>query len=287
MSDTSPVSNPSTSAGPCKLTTAGDTVHLVQLTDTHLCAERGGTLLDMDTDRSLQLVIEHVLQERPVIDGLLCTGDLSDRGSRDAYLRLTEYLQAFSAESFWLPGNHDDRGQMETALQGQGCLCGEVQAGEWQVLMLDSQIPGEVGGELGELEQQRLLAALERAQAEGLFTLVCLHHQPVSIGSAWIDQQKLADAERFWETLERFAGVRGVLWGHVHQEIDWLRGDIALMASPSTCVQFAPGSERFKADDRPPGYRWLELCKDGSINTGISRVTDATFTVDLESGGYL
>ena len=282
------MSNPSSAPEHRQITTAGDSVHLVQLTDTHLCAERGGTLLDMDTDRSLQLVIEHVLEERPVIDGLLCTGDLSDRGSRDAYLRLMDYLQAFSAESFWLPGNHDDRQQMEAALAGIGAsLPGELRAGCWQILMLDSQIPGEVGGCLGEQEQQRLRTALQTAREENLFTLVCLHHQPVPIGCAWIDQQKVADAEQFWQTLERFPGVRGVLWGHVHQKVDVQRGDIALMASPSTCVQFAPGSERFKADDRPPGYRWLELCKDGSINTGISRVTDATFTVDLESGGYL
>jgi Icc protein len=87
--------------------------------------------------------------------------------------------------------------------------------------------------------------------------------------------------------VERYPGVRGVLWGHVHQQLDQYRGDIKLMASPSTCVQFAPGSDNFKADDQAPGYRWLELRSDGTINTGISRVLDAEFTVDLQSGGYL
>lgn len=270
-----------------ELSPRGESVHLVQLTDTHLCAKPGGTLLDMDTDRSLRLVIEHVLAEREVIDGLLCTGDLSDQGSHSAYLRLADYLKAFTAPSYWLPGNHDDRQQMELALGGPGSLPDEVRAGRWQVLMLDSQIPGKVGGNLGEREQQRLVSSLQLAREAGLYTLVCLHHQPVAIGSAWIDQQKVADAEQFWQTLERFEGVRGVLWGHVHQQFDRRRGDIALMASPSTCVQFAPGSDSFKADDRAPGYRWLELCADGTINTGISRVTDATFTVDLDSGGYL
>ena len=38
---------------------------LVQLTDTHLCALPGGTLLGMDTDHSLQAVIDLVRQERP------------------------------------------------------------------------------------------------------------------------------------------------------------------------------------------------------------------------------
>ena len=51
--------------------TQDETVQLVQLTDTHLCRLRGGTLLGMDTDHSLQAVINLVQKERPVIDLLL------------------------------------------------------------------------------------------------------------------------------------------------------------------------------------------------------------------------
>ncbi len=95
------------------------------------------------------------------------------------------------------------------------------------------------------------------------------------------------DSEQFWRIVDRFPGVKGVLWGHVHQQIDQRRGDVALMASPSTCVQFAPGSFDFMADDQPPGYRWLDLQPDGNIATGVSRVRNVAFKVDLEMGGYL
>ncbi|MDB4542942.1 phosphodiesterase, partial [bacterium] len=81
--------------------------------------------------------------------------------------------------------------------------------------------------------------------------------------------------------------VRGVLWGHVHQEVDRLHNDVRLLASPSTCVQFAPGSPGFRADDQAPGYRWLDLHEDGTIATAVSRVRDVEFKVELDSGGYL
>ena len=271
----------------CNIESKGDSLRLLQFTDTHLCAAAGGTLLDMDTDRSVQLVIEQALAERGVPDAVLCTGDLSDRGSRDAYRRLENYLEGIPAPSFWLPGNHDDRDEMLAATRGKDRLPGEIRGGGWQIIMLNSQIPGEVGGRLGEGELLRLKQALQGGEKEGLHALVCLHHQPVRVGSAWIDEQMVADAAEFWQILEAHAGAKGVLWGHVHQQIDQRRGDIALMASPSTCVQFAPGSAEFKADDQPPGYRWLELRADGGIESGVSRVTNAEFTVDLESGGYL
>ncbi|MDZ7783245.1 MAG: 3',5'-cyclic-AMP phosphodiesterase [Halioglobus sp.] len=265
----------------------GDVVRVVQLTDTHLCRDRGGTLLGMDTDHSLQMVIDRVLRECDDIDLLLCTGDLADNGAAQAYRRLGEYVARFDCDSFWLPGNHDVRSQMVAELPGGAYLCEEIRAANWQIVMLDSQIPGEVGGELGARELERLDLALQAAREEQLYSLVCLHHHPVPIDTRWLDEQVVADRAAFFEILDGYSGVRGVLWGHIHQEIDRPRDGVRLLGSPSTCVQFRPGSDTFRADDRPPGYRWLELHRDGRLRTGVSRVTDVAFTVDLESGGYL
>ena len=266
---------------------SGDPVRIVQLTDTHLCKLQGGTLLGMDTDHSLQAVIDLVKAERPAMDLLLGTGDLSDQGALEAYRRLQQYFAQLTEVNCWLPGNHDDRANMTAAADNSLRLCGEIRLGRWQVVLLDSQVPGQVGGELGSAELALLEAALSAAATDGLFSLVCLHHQPVKIGCEWLDEQMVADAPALFAVLDHFPGVKGVLWGHVHQQVDRLRGDIQLMASPSTCVQFAPGSAGFKADSTAPGYRWLELYGDGTLRTGVSRVQDVSFTVDLDSGGYL
>jgi Icc protein len=265
----------------------GGVVRALQLTDTHLCRNAGGTLLGMDTDHSLRAVIELVKRERPAVDLLLATGDLSDGGAETAYQRLQGYLAEFDCDSFWLPGNHDERAAMEAVTAGSDCLSREIRVAGWQLLMLDSQVPGEVGGRLGEDELGFLESALVAAKSEGLHSLVCLHHHPVEVGCEWLDEQIVTDADAFFALLERFPGAKAVLWGHVHQQIDRCFQGLRLMASPSTCVQFAPGSAGFKADDLPPGYRWLELRPDGEIDSGISRVWDVDFTVDLESGGYL
>ena len=264
----------------------GGPVRVIQLTDTHLGKNPGSTLLAMDTDHSLQAVIDLVKRECGTLDLVLATGDLSDMGAAEAYQRLLGYFAQLDTPCYWLPGNHDDQAAI-TAVIDPGSLCPEIRVAGWQIVMLDSQVPREVGGQLGPAELARLAQMLATAEQEGLYSLVCLHHQPVAIGSEWLDEQMVADSEEFFAILDRHPGVRGVLWGHVHQRVDRERNGVALMASPSTCVQFAPGSAGFKADKLSPGYRWLELREDGSFGTGISRVEGVSFTVDLDSGGYL
>jgi Icc protein len=265
----------------------GGKVRLAQITDCHLGKTPGSTLLGMDTDHSLQAVVDLVLREQSHIDLVLGTGDLSDHGANPAYRRLRDYFNQVCKHNFWLPGNHDSWEDMWADSGPNTQMSNEIRVSNWQILMLNSQIPGEVGGELGSAQLALLDDGLARAGDEGLHTLVCLHHQPVAIGSEWIDAQMVADADKFFQVLERHNSVRAVLWGHVHQQIDLQRGDIALLASPSTCVQFTPGLAGFKVDDKSPGYRWMELHEDGSIDTGISRVEGVSFSVELDSGGYL
>ncbi len=269
-----------------QLRASSDTVRIVQLTDTHLKAYEGGKLLGLDTDYSLQAVIKLVAEEYPEPDLILGTGDLADSGAQDAYARLVGYFDQLTTEHYWLPGNHDLRDAM-AEVGGAKRLPGELRVGAWQIVLLDSQIPGEVGGHLGAPELRRLEACLEAGQAEGLYSLVCLHHQPVPVGCEWLDQQMVSDAKAFFELLGRYPLVRSVLWGHVHQELDQQCNDLRLLCTPSTCVQFLPQQVDFAVDTRAPGYRWLELAPDGSLNTGVSRAESQIFPVDRDAGGYL
>ena len=59
------------------------------------------------------------------------------------------------------------------------------------------------------------------------------------------------------------------LWGHVHQSLDSFVHGVRFMATPATCAQFLPRSAEFAIDNRPPGYRVLELRHDGSIATEV------------------
>jgi Icc protein len=60
----------------------------------------------------------------------------------------------------------------------------------------------------------------------------------------------------------------------VHQNHATERNGVKLFSTPSTCAQFLPMSAGFAIDQRPPGYRWLELNADGTIATEVVWVED-------------
>jgi Icc protein len=47
------------------------------------------------------------------------------------------------------------------------------------------------------------------------------------------------------------------------------RGAVRYLCTPSTCMQFKPRDPGFVVDDRPPGYRVVDLLDDGGIATEV------------------
>ena len=265
------------------LTTA-DPALLVQISDSHLFAEADGTLLGMNTRDSLQKVIELVRAQQPQIDLILATGDISQDGTLESYQQFREQTGQLDAPARWIPGNHDEPRIMAEAAVQSALLEPVVDIGNWRVTLLDSAVPGSVPGFLQDEQLQLLAQALSEAPER--HHLVCFHHHPVSIGCEWMEPIGLRNPEAFFEVLDRFPQARAVLWGHVHQEIDQMRNGVRLIASPSTCIQFEPGSEDFKVGEQAPGYRWLRLLPDGRLETGVERVIGFEFQVDYGSNGY-
>lgn len=266
------------------LTAEKDSVLLVQLTDSHLFAEEGSKLLGLDTACSLQRVVDLVLTEQPRIDLLLATGDLSQDGSLASYERFRSLCGRIESPVRWCPGNHDELVAMQQACSGSELMLPVLDIGHWRVIMLDTLLPGSVFGVL-RVEQLELL---ERALSEApeRHHLICLHHHPVSIGSRWMDNIGLRNRDELFEVVDRHPGVKALLWGHIHQAYDDSRNGVRLLATPSTGVQFTPGSEEFDVDKAAPGYRWLRLYADGRLETGISRVVGVDFEVDYGVKGY-
>ncbi|MDG4550879.1 MAG: metallophosphoesterase [Candidatus Contendobacter sp.] len=245
-------------------------LRVVQITDLHLKTTPGGRLWGADVDAGLNAVLAHIQERQPTADLVLATGDLVG-DEPDAYPRLLQALEPLGLPVYCLPGNHDFPAVMSRALRG-----GRVRweryfvAGHWQFVLLDSSFPGTPDGHLATGE----LALLDTVLATGPErpTLVCLHHNPLPVGTGWLDTMTVSNGAALFAVLDRYPQVRAVVWGHIHGEFADRRGHVQLLAAPATSVQFRPDSPEPRVDDLPPGYRWFELYPDGALQTGVERV---------------
>jgi len=260
-------------------------VQLVQITDCHIFAGGREKLRGLNTRHSFEAVKTAVVKSGASLDLLLLTGDLSQDGSTESYRYLAEQFDELGSPTFWLPGNHDDGDSIKKNFTGKQIHAArQVLAGAWQIIMLDSTIPGEVYGRVAEPQLAFLDAALQ--QHPDRHALVCLHHQALETGSEWIDSKGLREASQLRERMAQHDNIRAVLWGHVHQETHRSIDGIEWMSTPSSCVQFKPGSKDFALGEEAPGYRHLRLKADGSIETGVYRVEPIDFEIDDSASHY-
>lgn len=266
-------------------TSAKARLRVLQITDTHLFGDTAARLVGMDTEASSQEVIERALAEFWPTDLILATGDIVHDGSEQAYRRFKARFEALGVPTLVIPGNHDKPELLRQIMQG-----GQVQAvdhfvlGSWQFVMLDSTVPGRDGGHLPASELERLEQCL-RAHPDRP-ALVCLHHHPVAVDCDWIDTIGVDNGEALFAVIDRFPQVRGVVWGHIHQDYSGERNGVQLFAAPSTCIQFKPRQRDFALDDAAPGFRWFDLYPDGRIVSAVERIEIRARGVDLTSGGY-
>ncbi|WP_049722688.1 3',5'-cyclic-AMP phosphodiesterase [Gilvimarinus polysaccharolyticus] len=258
---------------------------LIQITDTHLGPAIGETLLGLDTDQSLVDVLELIESEQDSVDAVVCTGDVASNPDPSCYVRYLDTMRRyFDCPLGWLPGNHDITAMMQQVIHPYLPAMRTMKVGEWLLVLLDSSVIGHVHGDFSAAELEFLECTL--AAHPNTPTLVLLHHQPVKVGSDWIDQYQVRSHEAFFAILDAQPQVKAVSWGHVHQAFEVTRGKQRLFATPSTCVQFKPECDDFAVDTSMPGYRWFDLYPDGHLATGVSRVTDKDYQIDYRSAGY-
>ncbi|MBV8742616.1 MAG: metallophosphoesterase [Sinobacteraceae bacterium] len=242
-------------------------LRLIQFTDLHLYRDADQTLRGIATLPALKAALADAQSGAWPPDLVLLSGDLvqDDAGG---YAQVRAVFGALDLPIACIPGNHDEPHALRRELSAPPFISsGHIDIGHWRLVLLDSCQPGMASGHLSAATLSQLDAAL--ATAPNRHCLITLHHQPVPMGSRWLDRVGLENAADFFSIIDRHRNVRAIVWGHVHQAYDGLRKGVRLLATPSTCAQFVPHADEFAIDRRPPAYRTLELQSDGGLLTEV------------------
>jgi Icc protein len=240
-------------------------VLIAQISDCHLSADREQTYRGINPHQNLKAQMQKLKAMKP--DLLLATGDLSEDGSRESYRLLKKYLHLPGVPVLALPGNHDDPKRLSEAFPGSPVDSIAVSDhGPWQIIRLNSCLPGKPEGHVDENALTELESHLSPSEQRP--QLIAVHHQPIPVGNPWIDKYPLVNPERLLQLADRYPDVKAVIWGHIHHTFTADRNGTAMLGSPSSAINSLLNAQKFTPDPAGPACRWLELREDGTLRTG-------------------
>lgn len=256
---------------------------ILQLTDLHLLGDPAARLKGVPTRESLRDVLQFIeggtKSGKWDFDYLVITGDLAHDEQLSTYEILRELISDWVPRCRLIPGNHDDRALIrqvfpEFVLPETSLVNFSVEVGGWRLIGLDTHAPGEVLGRMDNEQLEWLGEELTHHQSEP--TIVFMHHPPFPVRSAWLDRIGLQEPELLLETIQSHSQVRVVCTGHIHQVFEEMLGDVQLLTTPATAVQFQPQTELPICDPIPPGFRMFKLVGD-TFQSEVVRLPELIF----------
>ncbi|MCH2210141.1 MAG: phosphodiesterase [Fuerstiella sp.] len=260
---------------------------ILQLTDLHLLSNPESTVMGIPTRLTLQDVVETILQRESEFDHVIVTGDHTHDERPESYDAVRRILKPWRDRLAVVPGNHDDRDVMRTMLgdvigqQNPGDIDGDdritfmLHYGSWLLVGLDTHVPGQVSGRLGEAQAAWLHERLA-VHGDRPCILFC-HHPTVDVGSDWMDAIGLTDRDLLVDVVRDHPSVRLICCGHVHHEFEGYSGKTRVVTTPSTGLQFRPEGTPSRFADDPPGYRVIELYEN-QLETYVARLPHVEHT---------
>ena len=268
------------------------TIRLIQITDLHLLTSDPQSLRGVPTWETFRAVWDRVMREE--FELAIFTGDLAHDELPATYDALEQSLNQDIHRCLFIPGNHDLPPQVRSLTANVGnsvsaasdaavpavisstsllqsptnsTAAFRLKLGGWNLVGVDSNIPGEVSGRVGNAQLEWLIEVLQDPSP----TLVFMHHPPLDIGVGWLDEIGLRNQSEFRELISKHPHVRGIFCGHIHQEFEGRIGETRVLTTPATSMQFSGQAADTRIDLVPPGFRWIELDED-DFKTGVIRL---------------
>lgn len=268
------------------LRSINDSINVLQITDMHLAsiddADEQAPTLKRRCQQSFEAVLKQALSDDIRCDLILVTGDLVNEVKTTIYDYIFEVLTATNIPFACIAGNHDVTDEINSDLPfhqrrfvaktaDKRLLSRHViDTKYWQLLLLDSSVPGKVAGEITGTDIDWLCTQLQVCSKP---TLLALHHHVLPMQSEWIDAHIAKNTDEFWQRISAYGHLKVIVSGHTHQEQTRHHAGVVVLTTPSTCYQFKPFEDEFAFDKQAqPGYRWLQLANNGQVASWVNRL---------------
>ncbi|MFJ8784555.1 metallophosphoesterase family protein [Streptomyces sp. NPDC102476] len=236
-------------------------MRILHLSDTHVERTDAPNRNGVNATDSLRLMLAELRHLRDV-DAVVVTGDIANEGEVEAYTAVRELVGEFArpldAPVFYTTGNHDEREAFGKVLgsghpdperlleTGASERAAVSTVGGYRFVTLDSLVPGEVYGRIGEAQLDWLREVLSTPAEHG--TVLAFHHPPLALGLSvtqpvfgLLNPGELASAIRG-------SDVRVLLTGHFHLQLFGMLEAVPVWVTPGVVNRIdlttAYGTER-------------------------------------------
>lgn len=241
----------------------------IHLTDTHLLTP-GVKLHGIDALERLHECLGHICSQHSDAEFCVLTGDLADRGERQAYQLLHDALEQFPLKVHLLLGNHDDRENFLRVFPNKktdenGFIQQVVQHQEKKFIMLDTLDQGKHQGLLCQGRLDWLAQKLEESSQHDVYLF--MHHPPFPIGIPALDAISLGNPGQFESVISGYGNIRHLFFGHVHRPVSGSWKGIPMSSLFSFVHQVAftfQGDQAISYSKEPPAYCVVEI-GEGSV----------------------
>lgn len=244
----------------------------ILISDSHLSSDPDyGADTGIPSRKGAEALVRQINALPFVPDFVLHAGDVAYDPVPDAYQVARDIFGQIRCPVYYLAGNHDDPQALQHMLLGRETILTpfhySFEINGVQIVCLDSNGPAEwPRGSLSD-EQLNWLEATCANAADNRPLVVALHHNPLPVGVPWLDQHLgLTNGEALHQALlPGRRRLRGVFFGHVHQNLDIYRDGILYSSTVSSWVQYHgwPGQVPTLEDrGAEPGFTLVTVSAD-------------------------
>ena len=262
-------------------------LRFVHLSDTHYAPpDYDPSPARLHPRRATEKLIEHVNSLTIPPDFILHTGDVIYDPHPYLYEEVKTLFAQFRAPVISVPGNHDHSAGLQKTLMARDA----VQVPLWRsqvvngvrLILLDTN-HADVKPPAGRVSDEQLDWLRAQLAADDDRPIVVGVHHPLlkTHTSEWYDvfmgTENGDDVHAILKTAA--ARIRGVFFGHVHQNLTFIRDGITYNSVRSSWTQFeiVPGQDMETRHDLPadPGYNIVTLTETGAYVQHIVYRVDA------------
>lgn len=250
-------------------------IKLIQITDTHINSNEE-LLYDIDTTSRLKTIIDNVNKNHINADFCIFTGDISDDGSEESYIKAKELIDSLEIPYIIAIGNHDNRSiAMKTwSLEkniSTGKLDQSIIIGENLVLILDTSGDDTYNGKKhsGNLNDKQIIWIEKMTKKFNNYnTYIFMHHPPFDVYLNQFEGICLDDlsATSFRKKINTMENIKHIFFGHIHRQINGRWNKISFSSAPSTAhhLKLSYNNEEI-FDDKIYGYSFININGDEII----------------------